>query len=49
MKPRMKYDRGMKMWFCGGLFSPPHYIDWFSGQTMEQAYLNWKSGFGVYG
>lgn len=49
MKPRMKYDRCMKLWLCGGLHVDPWYIDWFFGDTPETAYLNWKRGFGNHG
>lgn len=47
-KPRIKWDKGLAAWLCGGLDVDPWYIDWFAGATPELAYENWKNGIGRY-
>lgn len=39
-KPRMK--KTSSGWLCGGFWKAPWYVDWYWGETMEQAYLMWK-------
>jgi hypothetical protein len=40
MKPKIKKQSGQ--WMCGGLFVSPWYIDWFVGNSPENAYQIWK-------
>jgi hypothetical protein len=42
MKPHIKFDKNMNRWLCGGLAVSPWYIDWFSGNSPQEAYGFWK-------